>query len=118
MWDPPSLDISNEEDYDQQLSDDSDEEVDTLTTSLVLPSLQTSFARHHPSLPVDDETDMMDGNMTEKERNLAHSYAQLAELGPPVELQRRDKWHDWIQMQNEWMDRVETDPDNYFDDYL
>lgn len=30
----------------------------------------------------------------------------------------RDKWHDWFKMQREWMDNVEQDTENYFDDYL
>ena len=30
----------------------------------------------------------------------------------------RDKWHEWFQMQKKWMDNVEEDPDNYFDDNL
>ena len=30
----------------------------------------------------------------------------------------RDKWHDWFKMQQEWMDNVEQDTENYFDDYL
>ena len=30
----------------------------------------------------------------------------------------RDKWHDWFKMQREWMDNVERDEENYFDDYL
>ncbi len=117
MWDPPSLDIYNEGNYDQQLSGDSDEEVDTLTT-LVLPSLQNSFIQGtQATQPLGIETEV-EMHVSEKERNLARSYAHLAELGPPIEPGRRDKWHNWIKMQNEWMDRVETDPDNYFDDYL
>jgi len=57
-------------------------------------------------------------DVSEKDKVLARSYAKLAKLGPPVDTTRRDKWHDWIQMHNEWMDNVETDPDNYFDDQL
>lgn len=30
----------------------------------------------------------------------------------------KDKWHDWLQMQKDWLSKVEQDPDNYFDDNL
>lgn len=30
----------------------------------------------------------------------------------------KDKWHEWFQMQKDWLSNVEQDPDNYFDDNL
>ncbi len=30
----------------------------------------------------------------------------------------KDKWHDWFEMQKDWMNNVEEDPVNYFDDNL
>ena len=29
-----------------------------------------------------------------------------------------DKWHEWVSMQKDWMNKVEDNPDSYFDDYL
>lgn len=89
---------------DQNSSGDSDDDAEP--SSLIQPVARS-----------DDEVDI-ETHVSEREKNLAQSYAKLAELGPPVDTRSRDKWHDWIKMQNEWMDKVETDPDNYFDDYL
>ena len=54
---------------------------------------------------------------------LAHSYARLAQApvvyfpqGPGAK--DRDKWHDWFKMQRDWLDNVQNDPENYFDDFL
>ena len=47
---------------------------------------------------------------------LAKSYAKLEKAIPSVET--KDKWHDWFQMQADWMDNVEKNPDHYFDDGL
>ena len=50
--------------------------------------------------------------------------AQFVHFKPPQQQQQgggaagRDKWHEWFQMQKNWMDNVEEDPDNYFDDNL
>ena len=30
----------------------------------------------------------------------------------------KDKWHEWFQMQKDWLNNVEQDPENYFDDKL
>lgn len=29
-----------------------------------------------------------------------------------------DKWHKWVNMQKDWMNNVEENPDDYFDDNL
>ena len=29
-----------------------------------------------------------------------------------------DKWHGWFRMQQQWMEHVEEDSENYFDDFL
>ena len=29
-----------------------------------------------------------------------------------------DKWHDWVSLQKDWMNKVEENPENYFDDFL
>lgn len=47
---------------------------------------------------------------------LAKSYAKLEKV---VSLGHKpDKWHDWFEMQADWMNNVEKDPEHYFDDYL
>lgn len=30
----------------------------------------------------------------------------------------KDKWHEWVMMQKDWMNNVEENPDDYFDDNL
>ena len=47
---------------------------------------------------------------------LAKSYAKLEKAIPLG--YKSDKWHDWFQMQADWMKNVEKDPEHYFDDYL
>lgn len=49
--------------------------------------------------------------------------AQYLHFKPPQQQQAgaepaQDKWHEWFQMQRDWMENVEEDPDNYFDDNL
>ena len=47
---------------------------------------------------------------------LVKSYAKLEKAIPKME--GKDKWHDWFQMQADWMENVENNPDYYFDDGL
>ena len=50
---------------------------------------------------------------------LAKSYAKLEKAIPlGYKPETKDKWHDWFQMQADWMKNVEKDPEHYFDDYL
>ena len=49
-------------------------------------------------------------------RALAKSYAKLEKAVPLG--YKPDKWHDWFQMQADWMKNIEKDPEHYFDDYL
>ena len=125
MWDAPSLTVPEEDYSDVQLSAaDTEDENDHLTSSLGLASLASGSYNHlrshaYQQNKSDDETDVpSESHVSEKDRTLARSYAKLAKLGPPVDTGAKDKWHDWFRMQSEWMDKVETDPDNYFDDGL
>ena len=47
---------------------------------------------------------------------LAKSYAKLEKAVPLGH--KPEKWHDWFEMQADWMKNVEKDPEHYFDDYL
>lgn len=50
---------------------------------------------------------------------LAKSYSKLEKTIPPgYKPGSKDKWHDWFQLQADWMKNVESNPEHYFDDYL
>ena len=50
---------------------------------------------------------------------LAKSYAKLEKDVPLGNKPgTNDKWHDWFQLQADWMKNVEKNPEHYFDDYL
>ena len=51
---------------------------------------------------------------------LARSYVKLEKAVPPNSFKpgAKDKWHEWFQIQADWMRNVEEDPEHYFDDYL
>ena len=48
---------------------------------------------------------------------LAKSYAKL-EKSVLHKSGSKDKWHDWFQLQADWVNNVEEYPEHYFDDYL
>ena len=48
---------------------------------------------------------------------LAKSYAKL-EKSVLHKSGAKDKWHDWFQLQADWVNNVEEYPEHYFDDYL
>ena len=111
----------------EQLSQDTEEESEASSTfprarhrlSLQQPSLQHSNSEEQVDLYTPMDGCPMDGE--HKSPLLARSYARLAQA-PSVHFPQapgaKDKWHDWFKMQKEWLDNVEDDPENYFDDFL
>lgn len=54
--------------------------------------------------------------------HLVKSYMRL-ESAPFVHFKQqssggKDKWHEWFHMQKDWMNNVEENPENFFDDNL
>ena len=72
------------------------------------PLLAKSYAKLERALP-------LHGHVTSPQSNLGPE--GVGGGASPLDL-GRDKWHDWFKMQREWMNKVEEDPENYFDDYL
>lgn len=53
----------------------------------------------------------------EEDSVVAKSYAKLAQTVNREMAEQRARAREWFQMQEEWMDKVQSDP-NYFDDHL
>ena len=53
----------------------------------------------------------------EEDSVVAKSYAKLAQTVNKEMAEQRARAREWFQMQEEWMDKVQSDP-NYFDDHL
>lgn len=53
--------------------------------------------------------------------HLVKSYMRL-ESAPFLHFKQgaggKDKWHEWLSMQKDWMNNVQDNPDDYFDDNL
>lgn len=122
MWDAPSVSISEDDNSDfQHSAAETEDENDILMSNSALGRLYSPYSplRSQAQSKSDDETDLPgNSHVSEQNRSLARSYAKLAKLGPPVDVGSKDRWHDWFKMQSEWMEKVETDPENYFDDFL
>ena len=48
---------------------------------------------------------------------VARSFNKLQQNMSPGILERQEKAREWFKMQEEWMDKIQEDP-NYFDDHL
>lgn len=70
---------------------------------------------YHGQCPPAQQLSKHDDGPTTKA--LAKSYAKLEKAVPPLGY-KPDKWHNWFEMQADWMKNVEKDPEHYFDDYL
>lgn len=86
------------------------------------------WGEHYMSAPdTEDESDAisnwsqgLQGTLSEEGSTspaLAKSYAKL-EKSVSHKPGSKDKWHDWFQMQADWMKNVEEYPEHYFDDHL
>jgi hypothetical protein len=84
---------------------------------------------HYTSAPdTEDENDFVSGlrhgqrplikqsDHGQTNKALAKSYAKLEKAVPLGH--KPEMWHDWFEMQADWMKNVEKDPEHYFDDYL
>ena len=127
VWGLPIISIPTDDTEQQlsQLSQDTEEESEASSTfprnrthiSLQQPSLQHSNSEEQVDAPMD--TCPVDGG--HKSPLLARSYARLAQASSghfPQAPGAKDRWHDWFKMQKEWLNNVEDDPENYFDDFL
>ena len=110
-----------EDDYSDDLplsAAETEDESDA--TNLPLVSLSRGYLRSQP-LEVKSDEELELDDLTDRATNpaLAKSFTRL-EKAPLVHFKQgtEDKWHDWFKMQKEWMNNVENDPENYFDDYL
>ena len=66
------------------------------------------------------DSDEGDEEISAEEEIIERSYTRLEESAQYVGAlqETKDKWHQWFQLQANWMKNVEEDPENYFDDYL
>ena len=112
-----------EDDWHTQHSFDTEEESEP--TPLPLTPKLRSLSTVQRSTSEEIETPVSD---VHEHPLVTKSYARLAQTAASTSgygvgaagLGTRvgDKWHDWFKMQREWMDNVERDEENYFDDYL
>jgi len=142
LW-PPLVTTTSADDEDTRVdgsmdsSDDSEDDYELHSSSW--KKMTTSHSEEEGSSHLDSlqplllqQESVAATNVAEaKAPALAKSFqrlqsAQFVHFEPPQQQQqgsgggapKKDKWHEWFQMQNKWMDNVEEDPDNYFDDNL
>ena len=61
-----------------------------------------------------------DEEISPEDEIIERSYTRLEESARYIGAlqETKDKWHEWFQLQANWMKNVEDDPENYFDDCL
>ena len=66
------------------------------------------------------DTDEAGEETSPEDEIIERSYTRLAESAQYTGAvqETKDKWHEWFQLQANWMKNVEEDPENYFDDSL
>lgn len=127
LW-PPLIGGDGEELRELDVTpEESDEELDPLKDSM--PTWRQSI---HHSRSEEEALEMQ--TLTSDLERLDHpvllkSYARL-ESAPFLHFSKQqhgqgggggaseDKWHKWVNMQKDWMNNVEENPDDYFDDNL
>ena len=138
LWTPLISDGREEEEPRDQdaTSEESEEEVDHLKDSI--------STWRHSTVPLQPRVEDEAAEMRALDSDLDHlhdphlvkSYTRL-ESAPflhfkqpqpqPQQQQQQqqqggvapaDKWHEWVSLQKDWMNKVEENPDSYFDDYL
>lgn len=116
VWAPPMISIADDSGWRNQQSMDTEDESDTLVFSSMSRRLLTA----HSFLQSTSVEDSVDSPATDGHENplIARSYAKLQAQGGGLGVGTKDKWHNWFKMQREWLDNVEQDTENYFDDYL
>lgn len=129
VWGLPIISIPTD-DTDQQLSQLSQDTEEESEASSTFPRNRTRISLQQPSLQHSNSEEQVDaytpmdtcpGDGGHKSPLLARSYARLAQASSvhsPQAPGAKDKWHDWFKMQKEWLNNVEDDPENYFDDFL
>ena len=75
---------------------------------------------NHSTCGHQQTTDTLNNDTSLKDQIMAKSYTKLEES---VQLKHtvqgaKDKWHEWFDLQSSWMEKVQEDPDIYFDDNL
>ena len=110
-----------------QLSVDTEDENEASLTfprnrkhlSLQQASLSLQYSNSEEQLDAHTSPDThspVDGG--HEDPKVTRSYARLAQAPVVYFPQDRDKWRDWFKMQRDWLDNVQKDPENYFDDFL
>ena len=99
---------------------DSDDDIDHSAVYSGL-SLRQSTLPHSKS--EEESVDFQSLDSTQQDNSLLMKSYMKLESAPFLHFQQqgaggKDKWHEWFQMQKDWMNNVEEDPDNYFDDNL
>lgn len=122
LWDSPEIE-GNEDEYSDDLPPSASEDESEINNLPLVSLSQAQLRSHLRSQPSeaksDDEVDSSDPKDKSNNPALAKSFARI-ERAPFVHFKQgtEDKWHNWFKMQKEWMNNVENDPENYFDDYL
>ena len=84
---------------------------------------QSTFRKSELEDEATAETCLLDTDLDRLHNpHLAKSYMRL-ENAPFLHFKQqkagtKDKWHEWFHMQKDWMNNVEENPENYFDDNL
>ena len=129
LWTPlMSSEGREEEEVPQELqetSEEEEEEVDHLKDSI---SVWRQSSVPHKVEEEDAEMRTLDSDLDRlHDPHLVKSYTRL-ESAPFLHFNQPsqgggapeggDKWHEWVSLQKDWMNKVEENPDNYFDDCL
>ena len=131
LWTPLISNEGREEEEPQELeetSEEEEEEMDHLKDSISIWR-QSAMPLPH-KVEEDAEMRTLDSDLDHlHDPHLVKSYTRL-ENAPFLHFKQPsqgagqgggapgDKWHEWVSLQKDWMNKVEENPDSYFDDCL
>lgn len=123
FWPPLISDRKDDEEDDPRDFDDIPESDDDLDPSGQQQWTRQSTLRHSEDEGTDSADLLQQGSSSGRLKDpvLAKSYIRL-ESAPFIHCKQqsaggKDKWHEWLAMQKEWLNNAEENPD-YFDDNL